>query len=202
MSLDPASTDRKLGRPRDAAVDTAILQAVFEVLDEVGPTAMSMDAVAARAGVGKATIYRRWNSKEDMVIDAMASLVAAVEVPETDDIRTDLITLLQRLRSFMSDVRGGSIFPWLIGEVAAGSEVGRHYANAVIIPRRAMIAQVIGHAIENGSLRPDLDIQLAVDMITGPAILRKMIAPLQGVDEGWEERLVDALLRGWQLRTG
>jgi hypothetical protein len=137
-----------------------------------------------------------------MVIDAMASLVAAVEVPETDDIRTDLITLLQRLRSFMSDVRGGSIFPWLIGEVAAGSEVGRHYANAVIIPRRAMIAQVIGHAIENGSLRPDLDIQLAVDMITGPAILRKMIAPLQGVDEGWEERLVDALLRGWQLRTG
>jgi AcrR family transcriptional regulator len=197
-----APIDRKLGRPRDASVDAAITRAVLEVLDEVGLNAMSMDAVAARAGVGKATIYRRWNSKEDLVVDVMASLVAAVEVPETDDIRTDLITLLVRLRIFMSDVKAGSIFPWLVGEVAAGTEVGRHYANAVIIPRRAMIAQVIGHAIEIGSLRRDLDVQLAVDMITGPAILRKMIAPVQGVDERWEERLVDALLEGWRATPG
>jgi AcrR family transcriptional regulator len=194
--------DRKLGRPRDASVDAAITQAVLEVLDDVGLKAMSMDAVAARAGVGKATIYRRWSSKEDLVVDVMVSLVAAVEVPETDDIRTDLITLLVRLRIFMSDVKAGSIFPWLVGEVAAGTEVGRHYANAVIIPRRAMIAQVIGHAIEIGSLRRDLDVQLAVDMITGPAILRKMIAPVQGVDERWEERLVDALLEGWRATPG
>jgi AcrR family transcriptional regulator len=194
--------DRKLGRPRDASVDAAITQAVLEVLDDVGLKAMSMDAVAACAGVGKATIYRRWSSKEDLVVDVMASLVAAVEVPETDDIRTDLITLLVRLRIFMSDVKAGSIFPWLVGEVAAGTEVGRHYANAVIIPRRAMIAQVIGHAIEIGSLRRDLDVQLAVDMITGPAILRKMIAPVQGVDERWEERLVDALLEGWRATPG
>jgi len=196
------STDRKLGRPRDAAVDAAITRAVLEVLDEVGLNAMSMDAVAARAGVGKATIYRRWDSKEDLVVDVMASLVAAVEVPESDDIRTDLITLLVRLRVFMSDVKAGSIFPWLIGEVAAGTEVGRNYANAVIIPRRAMIAQVIAHAIEIGSLRRDLDVQLAVDMITGPAILRKMMAPVRGVDESWEEKLVDALLVGWRAIPG
>ena len=195
------SADRKLGRPRDASVDDAIVQGVLDVLDEVGLRSMSMDAVAARAGVGKATIYRRWSSKEDMVIDVMASLVAAVEVPKTDDIRTDLITLLERLRVFMSDVKGGSIFPWLVGEVAAGTEVGRHYANAVILPRRAMIAQVIGHAIEIGTLRSDLDVQLAVDMITGPAILRKLIEPLRGVEEGWEVKLVDALLEGWQSNT-
>lgn len=194
------STDRNLGRPRDASVDSAIVQAVLGVLDEVGLAAMSMDAVAARAGVGKATIYRRWSSKEDMVIDAIASLVAAVEVPETDDIRTDLITLLERLRVFMSEMKGGSIFPWLIAEVAAGTEVGRHYAEAVILPRRAMIAQVIGHAVEIGTLRPDLDVQLAVDMITGPAILRKMIQPMRRVDEKWEERLVDSLLVGWQIK--
>ena len=192
--------DRKLGRPRDASVDAAIVQAVLEVLDDVGLKAMSMDAVAARAGVGKATIYRRWNSKEDLVVDVMASLVAAVEVPETDDIRTDLITLLVRLRVFMSDVKAGSIFPWLVGEVAAGTEVGRNYAKAVILPRRAMIGQVIGHAIEIGSLRRDLDVQLAVDMITGAAILRKLIEPLRGVEDGWEEKLVDALLEGWRTR--
>jgi AcrR family transcriptional regulator len=200
MTADAAGTDRKLGRPRDASVDAAIVQAVLEVLEEVGLGAMSMDAVAARAGVGKATIYRRWSSKEDMVIDVVASLVAAVEVPETDSIRTDLITLLERLRVFMSDVKGGSIFPWLVGEVAAGTEVGRHYANAVILPRRAMIAQVIGHAIEIGTLRPDLDVQLAVDMITGAAILRKLIQPMRGVDESWEEKLVDMLLEGWQTQ--
>jgi AcrR family transcriptional regulator len=194
-------TDRKLGRPRDASVDAAIVQAVLEVLDEVGLAAMSMDAVAASAGVGKATIYRRWGSKEEMVIDVMARLVAAVDVSQTDDIRTDLITLLERLRVFMSDVKGGSIFPWLVGEVAAGTEVGRQYANAVIIPRRAMIAQVIGHAIQVGTLRPDLDVQLAVDMITGAAILRKLIEPLRGVEEGWEAKLVDALLEGWQAKA-
>jgi len=194
-------TDRKLGRPRDASVDAAIVQAVLEVLDEVGLAAMSMDAVAASAGVGKATIYRRWGSKEEMVIDVMASLVAAVDVSQTDDIRTDLITLLERLRVFMSDVKGGSIFPWLVGEVAAGTEVGRQYANAVIIPRRAMIAQVIGHAIQVGTLRPDLDVELAVDMITGAAILRKLIEPLRGVEEGWEAKLVDALLEGWQAKA-
>jgi AcrR family transcriptional regulator len=160
-----------------------------------------MDAVAASAGVGKATIYRRWGSKEEMVIDVMARLVAAVDVSQTDDIRTDLITLLERLRVFMSDVKGGSIFPWLVGEVAAGTEVGRQYANAVIIPRRAMIAQVIGHAIQVGTLRPDLDVQLAVDMITGAAILRKLIEPLRGVEEGWEAKLVDALLEGWQAKA-
>lgn len=191
-------TDRKLGRPREASVDAVIVQAVLELLEEVGLGAMSMDAVAARAGVGKATIYRRWSSKEELVIDAIAGLVAAVEVPQTDDIRNDLITLLERLRAFMSDARGGSIFPWLVGEVSSGSAVGLHYANAVILPRRAMIARVISHAIEIGALRPDLNVELAVDMITGAAILRKLIEPVRGVEEGWEEKLVDALLDGWQ----
>ncbi|MEX2252449.1 MAG: TetR/AcrR family transcriptional regulator [Acidimicrobiia bacterium] len=202
MNLDLATVDRKPGRPRDASVDTAIMQAVLEVLDEVGLGAMSMDAVAARAGVGKATIYRRWSSKEEMVIDAIAGVVAAVEVSQTDDIRTDLITMLLRLRVFMSDVKGGSIFPWLVGEVASGSEVGRHYANAVILPRRDMIGRVISHGIEIGTLRPDLDVELAVDMITGPAIFRKLIQPVRDVDNGWEEKLVDALLQGWQAATG
>ncbi|HLF43580.1 MAG TPA: TetR/AcrR family transcriptional regulator [Acidimicrobiia bacterium] len=195
-------TERKLGRPRDVSVEAAVVQAMLAVLDEVGLGALSMDVVAARAGVGKATIYRRWSSKEEMVIDAIASLVASVEVPVTDDIRTDLITLLARLRAFMNDARGGSIFPWLVGEVASGTDVGRHYANAVILPRRALIAQVVRRAMEVGTLRPDLDVQLAVDMITGPVILLKIMQPLRGVDEGWEEELVDALLQGWQAKTG
>jgi AcrR family transcriptional regulator len=195
------ATDRKPGRPRDASVDAVIIQAALQMLDEVGLQAVSMDGVAARAGVGKATIYRRWDSREDLLIDAVASLVASVEIPETGDIRADLITLLVRLRTFMSDMKGGSIFPWLIGEVIAGTEVGKHYAEAVILPRRAMIAQVIGRAVEHGSLRADLDVQIAVDMISGPALLRKMMAPIRGVDEGWEEKLVDALLDGWRAGT-
>jgi hypothetical protein len=80
--------------------------------------------------------------------------------------------------------------------------VGRHYAQAVILPRRALIAEAIRRAMEIGSLRPDLDVQLAVDMITGPAVLLKVMQPLRGVDERWEEKLVDALLQGWQAKTG
>jgi AcrR family transcriptional regulator len=192
------STERKAGRPRDVGVDAAILQAALQVLEEVGLGALSMDAVAARAGVGKATIYRRWKSKEDMVIDAVASLVATAETPATGSIHTDLVMILKRLGVFMSHAKGGSVFPWLVSEVAAGSEVGRHYAEAVIVPRRRALKQLLEAAQSRGDLRSDLDLEVAVDMITGPVILRKLFGSIRPNDPLWEEKLVDGLLAGWQ----
>jgi hypothetical protein len=98
----------------------------------------------------------------------------------------------------MSTGTAGSIFPWLVGEVSAGTELGRHYAEAVILPRRQMIAQVIAEGIERGDLRPDLDVEVAVDMVSGPAILRKLMGSFRDDDEEWEEKLVDGLLLGWR----
>ena len=178
------------------------MDAALQLVEEVGLGALSIDAIAARAGVSKATIYRRWSSKEELVVDAVVSLVSAVQPTMTGDLREELVTTLRRLRAFMSEFRGGSIFPWLVGEVASGSELGRRYAETVILPRRQALASMITQAKERGELRPDLDVEVAVDMFTGPVILRKLFGPMLPEDRGWEEKVVDALLRGWRVDAG
>jgi hypothetical protein len=92
----------------------------------------------------------------------------------------------------------GSIFPWLVGEMAAQTDIGRKYAETVIIPRRHALAEVIRRAVERGELHDDLDVELAVDMLTGPVILRKLMGFFRPVGDDWAEALVDRLLEGWR----
>ncbi len=174
------------------------MDAALQLVEELGLGAVGIDAIATRAGVSKATIYRRWGSKEELVVDAVVNLVSTVHLERSGDLRADLVTTLKRLRAFMSQFRGGSIFPWLVGEVAAGSELGRRYAETVILPRRRALAAMLVEARERGELRPDLDIEVAVDMFTGPVILRKLFGPMLSDDPDWEEQVVDGLLRGWR----
>jgi AcrR family transcriptional regulator len=159
---------------------------------------MSMDAVATRAGVSKASIYRRWDSKEDLVIDVIGGLVIAADATSTGEIRSDLLQVLGRFGAFISELKAGSIFARLAGEVQAGSELGKHYAEAVILPRRAVIAGLITAAKERGELRQDLDVELAVDMLVGPVIIRNLMAAIRTGDYVADEKLVDALLDGWR----
>jgi AcrR family transcriptional regulator len=173
------------------------MEAVLDLVEEVGLASLSMEAIAARAGVSKATIYRRWSSKEDLVIDVVAGLVGSVPLPVDGDIRAILLEVLHLMRNFMSHMAAGAIFPWLVGEVAAGTEVGRHYAEAVILPRKQALAGVIQGAIDRGELRADLDVNLAVQMVVGPILMQKMLGAFLEEDEHWEEHLVDTLLRGW-----
>ncbi len=191
-------TQRRAGRPRDESVSEAISEAVLGLLAEVGIRGMSVDAVAARAGVSKASIYRRWSSKEDLVIDVIGGLVSRVEVSSTGEIRADLLLVLGRFGAFLSELKAGLIFPRLVGEVHCGSDLGRHYAESVILPRRALLAGLIADARERGELRRDLDVEIAVDMLTGPVILRNLMGAFRAADPAADEKLVDALLEGWR----
>lgn len=173
-------------------------KALLGLLEEAGPGAVSMDAIASRAGVSKATLYRRWDSKEQLVIDCVAHQVGEIPTAVGGEIRAVLVGLLRRMGAFMSDAEGGSAFPWLVGEVSAGTDLGRHYAEAVILPRRRAVARLLADAVERGELRADLDIEVAVDMLTGPAILRKLLGEHRAPDHQWEEKLVDGLLSGWR----
>jgi AcrR family transcriptional regulator len=190
--------ERRPGRPRDESVSESITEAVLGLLAELGIRGMSMDAVATRAGVSKASIYRRWDSKEDLVIDVIGSLVIAADATSTGEIRSDLLQVLGRFGAFISELKAGSIFARLAGEVQAGSELGKHYAEAVILPRRAVIAGLITAAKERGELRQDLDVELAVDMLVGPVIIRNLMAAIRTGDDVADEKLVDALLDGWR----
>lgn len=191
-------TERRVGRPLDDSVSEAIGDAVLGLLAEVGIRGMTMDGVAARAGVSKASIYRRWSSKEDLVIDVIGSLVSQTDARSTGEISADLLLVLGRFGAFISELRAGAIFPRLVGEVHCGSALGRHYAESVILPKRAIVAGLIAKAIERGELRSDLDVELAVDMLTGPVILRNLMGSFRPPDPDADEKLVEALLDGWR----
>jgi AcrR family transcriptional regulator len=194
MVADP----RRPGRPRDDTIDEGIVAALFELVEDVGLDGVTIDAIAERAGVGKATIYRRWASKEELMVDAVAGLVGGLEFPEGDDIREVLLHAFGRIRSYMSKTTAGVILPWMIGEVARGSDIGRRYAEAVIIPGRQALANHIANAIETGELRKDLDVDLAVDMLLGPLIVTKLLNQYRTPREGWADEFIDALLEGWR----
>ena len=191
------TTSTRVGRPRDAAVSSAITGAVISLLHEVGLSGLTMDAVASRAGVSKASIYRRWASKDELLVDVIANLASETLVPDTGHLRDDLIELLHRMEAFLSDIEAGQIFPRMAAEVHAASELGRRYAEQVILPRRAVLAEMLSAAQTRGEIRNDLDIDVAVDMLTGPVILRMLLGRLAPSNAEWAPTLVDGLLQGW-----
>jgi AcrR family transcriptional regulator len=192
-----ADQDRKgPGRPRSARADEAIIEAVLDLFAE-GHTfeALSIEAIAARAGVGKATIYRRWPNKEALVVDAVIALKGPVPPIAGESVREDLITLVKGARK-ASNLRSGKVTMCLLPELHRNEAMHRRYQE-FIEPRRAVTRQVILRGIETGELRADLDVELTLLMLTGPMITQSMLRWNPNLDEdNLAERLVDQLLQG------
>jgi AcrR family transcriptional regulator len=189
--------DRKApGRPRDARADEAILAAVLALLTG-GQSAdgISIEAVAAKAGVGKATIYRRWPNKEALLIDAVASMKGPLPVAAGESVRDDLVMLIAAMRTQRSE-QYGKAAACLLPEMARSPEMHRVY-QGVVEPRRDVMRQVLRRGITNGELRADIDVELTLLMLSGPAIAQNMLRWNPNVpDEGFAEALVDAVMRG------
>jgi AcrR family transcriptional regulator len=190
------ATARRPGRPRSATAHEAILQAAVALFIERGFEGMSVEAVAATAGVGKATIYRRWLSKEDLVIDAVARVFAEPAAPDTGNVRDDLVQTGRELQVLMSASPTGEVFPRMAAEVAKRSPLGRLYGERVIGPRRALFGDALRRGIESGELPATIDIELAIDQLVGVLLLRKLTGRLKQADADLAERAVDMLLFG------
>jgi AcrR family transcriptional regulator len=184
------------GRPRNAQADEAILDAVIALLSEgQSAAAISIEAVAAKAGVGKATIYRRWPNKEALLVDAVGTMKGPLPEPAGRSVREDLIMLIAANRTTRAR-RYGKVTACLLPEFSKGAEMSRMY-QAVIEPRRDIMRQVLRRGIETGELRPDLDVELTLLMLSGPSMVQNMLQWNPRVpDEGFAESLVDAVLRG------
>jgi AcrR family transcriptional regulator len=161
---------------------------------------MSVEAVAAKAGVGKTTIYRRWPSKDELVIAAIQDVIAPVVPPDTGDIREDLVGLATLALRFMNHSAVGAMFPRMAGEVAGRTPLGRRYVKDVIAPRRGQIRLLITKAIERGQIRADLDVALITDALAGPIVLRKILGELDKTTDQEIAHLIDSLLEGWRPR--
>lgn len=193
------TSTKGVGRPRDESVDRRVIDAALELLNDEGLSGLSIEGIAAHAGVSKATIYRRWDTKEDLLVDAVAAVVdSSLSIPESGVVRDDLVAAVKGMRSFVTDTRAGEVFPWLVGEIANGTRIGKKYASAVVIPRRQMIGQLIAHAVERGELRPGIDVTTAVDSLIGPVIIRRMAGTLDETAETWPETLVDLVMSEWK----
>ncbi|HTC79900.1 MAG TPA: TetR/AcrR family transcriptional regulator [Acidimicrobiia bacterium] len=202
MSVPPAPTRgnpavRRPGRPRSLSAHQAILDAALDLLAAEGYERMTIEAVAARAGVGKTTIYRRWASKEDLIIDAMENLISEVHPPDTGSVRDDLVELLTQMQRVLASSRAGDVFPRMVAEVAAGSALGRAYLQRVIGPRFAMVDSILARGVRRGELSADLDLDVARDLLVGPVVVAKLtgrLTPRAAPQRA--AQLVDTLLGG------
>jgi len=193
---------RRPGRPRSAEADTAIIDATLELIVDAGIAGLSVESVAARAGVGKATIYRRWANKEELVEDALASLSDALpDVPDGNTARERLVLMVDQIRAKSVETCSGRLMPRMLSYATQHPELFRHYYASVIQPRRDRYRAVLAEGIASGELRGDLDVELAATLIAAPMLYLHLMQVGMGAPRpGTSQALVDMVLDGIRAR--
>jgi AcrR family transcriptional regulator len=188
---------RPMGRPRDARADRAILEATLELIAEQGIHDFRTEDVAARAGVGKGAIYRRYPSKDELVMASFAALVdREIVVPDTGSTRADLLALMREAVELYRGSLPGRLMPNLVSAMAERPELARVVREGFLIRRRLALTEVLRRGVERGDLRSDIDLELALDLLGGPLFYRLLITggPL---DEQLAEGVTELILRGF-----
>jgi len=186
---------RGRGRPRDPETDSRITTAAAELMLERGFDRTTVDDVAARAGVGKATVYRRWPSKEDLAVAAMETLYTA-EFPEPDTgaIESDLAESYRAVLMFVNTPEGAAFLRTSITESVRDDRIAALYRESTM-RREAQSRATFERAIARGEVRADIDVDVAVQWLGGLLALRAITQrPMPGVEE--TDRLVAFTLRG------
>jgi AcrR family transcriptional regulator len=191
---------RPPGRPRDARCDEAIIEATLQSLATSGFTGLSMEAVASRAGVGKATVYRRWPTKEALVADALATLVETFDPVDTGSLRDDLVAWLNTVRRRNIQTLSGRIMPRLLAEKEKHPDLFDTYRQQVITPSRERVAAVLRRGVDSGELAADLDIDLVTDMLVGSVAYRQYTSGNNEVSGRRIGQVVDTVLEGIRRR--
>jgi AcrR family transcriptional regulator len=187
---------RPRGRPRSAKAQLAILAAAIELLLEQGLHAMSMDDVAERAGVSKATIYRWWASKELLALDALATEWAAPtpnSERDTGSLRSDL---LARFRPWLRQLISkpfGRVIAGLIAEAQTDPEFAKLYREHFVQPRRDAIRPLLLRAIERGEIPADTNLEVTLDLLYGP-IDHRLLHGHAPLDDRFVQQVIDAVI--------
>jgi AcrR family transcriptional regulator len=196
-STPPPAGARPVGRPREARADRAIRTAALELMAEHGVQALRVDDVARRAGVGKATIYRRYRSKEQLVTEAVGALVDDdIEIPDTGSTRDDLVVLMREAVQLYSGTIAAKLMPSIVDEMSRNGELAAVARDRFLTRRRGALRVVFERAIERGDLRPDLDVDFALDVLAGPLFYRLLITG-GPIDEELAQSVVDLIVRGF-----
>jgi AcrR family transcriptional regulator len=186
------------GRPRDPGLDEAIAETARAVLAERGLADLTLEEIARRAGVSRATVYRRWPNLDALLVHLLRGLVHEFRVPPHDDVRDALIALLAEQADVL--VReAGSLYP-ILGAHAAFDPAAREALTEIVKHRRAPLEVVLRRGIESRQLPADVDIDLSLYLLWGPVYYRYLGA-LGGqgpIERDFIVRVVDSLLAGLQ----
>jgi AcrR family transcriptional regulator len=200
---EPEQEIRKPGRPRSAQAHKAIIDATLELLAEEGFQGLSIEAVAARAGVGKTTIYRRWSSKEELVMEAIRHVQIDVPVMDTGNFRNDLAALLKTVyQGFMAHPYPflGKLVLEFIGEYQTNPEIFQDALTQLIFPRFQRFFHMVEQAQAREEIRGDIDPELVLDLVAGSLyfrwIMRNLMPTSSTSPVNWIEQVIDAIMQG------
>jgi AcrR family transcriptional regulator len=195
--LIPAPLRR--GRPRSRRADRAILDAAQDLLIQGGYPDLHLEHVAARAGVGKATIYRRWPSKEALALQLLLDLASPhIAVPETGDTREELLGVVGNAIRALTETPFGPVVRALLSQIAINPSLCDPFRTTVVQARRNEVARVIGRGIARGDLLRSADIDVATELLVGPVYFRLMFGGELSRD--FAERVVAVVLHGYGAR--
>lgn len=183
------------GRPRSERAHQAILAAAIELVREVGYDAVAMDAIAARAGVGKATVYRRWKAKEPLVCEALEQIMRGIPVPDTGDARADLRALMREQRSLYADPATRGLLSGLVAAMARSQRIAAVVRGSFYKARHDAMIEVLRRAQGRRELRKGVDLEVALDLFNGPLFYRFLFTGA-ALDDEFADAVIDAFLEG------
>jgi AcrR family transcriptional regulator len=191
-----SNTDKKLpGRPRSVKSHQAMLQATLELLAEVGFDAMSIDAIATRAGVGKTTIYRRYASKEELVADAIENVREEILLPDTGTLQGDIDALIQNAAQITLSPLGRQTVAMIISSASSNAQFAQIYWIKYLQPRRKTFAIVLERAKTRNEIPVDLDSDLVFDTMSGIMLYALIFQPTSEAWTVYVHRALDLLFR-------
>ncbi len=188
----------KRGRPRSQEADRAILDAAAQVLAERGLSGMSIEEVAARAGVGKATIYRRWTSRGSLALDAfLAEFQGQQPLPDTGTLRGDLLAALRAWIRSVTRTSAGPILAALIAEAQRDPVLGVAWRDRVVEQLRSQHRIMLNRAVERGEIPAGTDQEVVLDLIFGAAYHR-LLHGHQPLTDSFARQVIDLVVAGIQ----
>ena len=192
-----AGAARAPGRPRDPGVAEAIFEEVTDLLAEgASIEALTVEAIAAKAGVGKATIYRRWPGKDEMIMDALAAMKSKVPEPKGESVREDLLAIMRAMAVNRDIDRDARVIPCIALEMRRNPKFAKLHEQ-VIEARRDVSRAVIRRGIATGELRPDADVEVVITMLSSPMLMNKLFGPNPRIDaQLLPEQVLDIVLNG------
>lgn len=208
QSRSPTGRAGRAGRPRSAAADTAILAATRAALVELGWSKLNLGDVAARAGVAKTTLYRRWPGKNELVVDAVAELFDELELPDRGSLAADIEGVVLQFAAILGRPEARSGLMAVVAESTRDDALRARIRESIVTRQKRLVREGRARAQRRGELPPETDptesartVDLIFDMVAGSVVHRSLVSA-EPLDEVWVRGLTRVLLLGLAGSSG